>query len=144
MPAGVERDVLLRDEVVLVLPASHPLARGSAPVPLAALAGETWACSKADTHFAQMHSRACRTFGGFEPDIPYRANDIALMLVLVASGHAVALAPSLGRPERVDGVVVRRLADAELGRTISAFRRAAARERPGVRALVEALREAAG
>jgi DNA-binding transcriptional LysR family regulator len=143
LPAGVEREELMRDEVLLVLPAGHALAAGDGPVSLAALAGETWACSKSDTHFSQMHARACRTLGGFEPDVPYRANDIALMLVLVSSGHAVALAPSLGRPERVAGVVVRRLAEAELGRTVSAFRRAAARERPAVRALVEALREAA-
>jgi DNA-binding transcriptional LysR family regulator len=142
LAAGLVREELLRDRVVLALPAAHPLARDGAPVPLSALAAERWAAPRLETGFAAMLASACRE-AGFEPDVPFRANDVQIISRLVAAGHAVALLPTLGAPERHPGLAVGPLAGLDLGRTVSAFARAGPARRPAVRALVAALREAA-
>ena len=129
-PSLVWRDVC-RDPLVIVLPAAHPLAAADPEtVPLAALAGEVWATPRSGTAFDDSMVRACRALGGFEPDRRHRSNDLAVLEQLVAAGEAVALMPSLGRPGRVPGVVVRRIAEAPLERSI--FLAAAPRQRgPG-------------
>ena len=52
---------------------------------LAALAGEPWLSPHPDTQSAQAQLRACRLVGGFEPDIRHRADDIAIIVALVAA-----------------------------------------------------------
>ena len=138
---GLARRILARDEVVVVLPAAHPLAASGGAVDLADLAGEVWVTPRAETDFAAMHASACRRLGGFEPDIQHRANDVQILATLVATTGAVALLPTLGRPEGHPGVAVRPVAHAELGRTISAFHRASGARSPALRALVAALEE---
>jgi DNA-binding transcriptional LysR family regulator len=137
------REELCRDEVLLLLPASHPLAASGEPVPLPELAGEPWLSAHADTQFAQSQLRACRLVGGFEPDVRHWANDIAILVELVASGQGVGMLPALARAERDPRVAVRPIAEARPGRTIYAFTRRSGAARPAVRALVGALREAA-
>ena len=143
IPRGLRREQLCRDPVRVVLPADHPLARSGDPVPLAALADETWASGHSDTGFAAMLAGACRELGGFEPDIRHRCNDIAIMLALIQSGACVGLLPRLGHPPGYPGVVARRAAERDLGRTIYAFHRRSTTARPAVHAVIDALREAA-
>jgi DNA-binding transcriptional LysR family regulator len=142
IPGDLQRERLLRDQIVVVLPAGHPLAASSGPVPLAALAGETWATGHADTEFAAMFVGACRSLGGFEPDIRHRCNDVAIMLALISAGLCVGLLPRLGHPP-YPGVAGRPIAERDIGRTIFAFHRRSTGLRPAVRAVVGALREAA-
>jgi len=141
-PAEVARDELCRDRVVVALPAAHPLAAAGRRVSLADLAAERWASPYLDSDFGQMHARACRTLGGYEPDVPFRANDVAIMVTLVAELGVVAMLPALAAP-RDDRVVVRELAEEGLARTIYAAYRKSGARRPAIRALVDALREAA-
>jgi DNA-binding transcriptional LysR family regulator len=137
------REELCRDEVLVVLPAEHPLAADGGPVPLAELAGEPWLSAHSDTQFAQSQLRACRVVGGFEPDVRHWANDIAILVELVASGQGVGMLPALARAERDPRVAVRPIAVARPARTIYAFTRRSGAARPAVRALVGALRDAA-
>src|SRR5215213_620415 len=55
-------------EVEEALPAAHPLARRRR-VPIARLAGASWAACHPGTGHHEMQIRACRQLGGFEPDV---------------------------------------------------------------------------
>jgi DNA-binding transcriptional LysR family regulator len=139
-PSIVMREIC-RDPLVIVLPAAHALAAADPEtVPLAALAGEVWASPRSGTAFDDSMVRACRALGGFEPDRRHRSNDLAVLEQLVAAGEAVALLPSLGRPGRVPGVVVRRVAGAPLERSILLAVRRASAGRAALAAVSEALR----
>ena len=130
------------DEVLVAVPPEHPAARGGGPIALRDLAGDAWISPYEGTHFARMLVRACR-MSGFEPDIRHRCNDALVTLALVAAGAGVGLVPRLARPERHEGVVVRRVADHDLRRTIYVFTRRSGARRPSIEALVGALREGA-
>ena len=110
---------------------------------LAALRDEPWAIGKADSHYGELVVRACRTFGGFEPDVRHRSNDLLMLLALVANGQAVTLLPDLVRPEREPGAVARDLAEAPLTRTVFGAIRHGSARRPALTALLAALRETA-
>ncbi len=142
-PSLLRRE-LCRDPLVLVMPAAHPLAVAHPEtVPLAALAGEVWASPRTGTAFDDSLVRACRALGGFEPERRHRSNDLAVLEQLVASGEAIALLPSLGRPGRVPGVVVRRAAEAPLERSVFLALRRASAGRAALTAVAGALREQA-
>src|SRR5215207_5940591 len=143
-PAGVDRVDLWRDEVHVVLPASHPAARRHRhAVPLAELAGEAWTTGHRGTAWEEMTERACRELGGFDPDIRHRTNDSVTSLALVRGGQAVTLLPALVDPESQPGAAVRAIAEGSLHRTIFAATRAADAKRPSVQALLAAVRTAA-
>ena len=139
--ARLRHEELGRDPILVALPEAHPLARRGRPIPLAELATEPWATGRSDTLFADLVLRACRG-AGFEPDLLHRANDLQILLELVAAGHAVALAPGLGNPDGVPGVTALPTEE-PLGRTIfTSVRRSTARQ-PAVEALLDALRAGA-
>jgi DNA-binding transcriptional LysR family regulator len=140
---ALEREPLCRDDIVLILPLDHPLAAGGGPVALADLADEGWVSPHADTQFAQTQLRSCRRLGGFEPDVRHRANDIAILIALVAAGEGVGTLPGLASAGRDGRVAVRPIAGAVLGRTIHAYARRSALGRPAIGALFTALRAAA-
>jgi DNA-binding transcriptional LysR family regulator len=137
----LERHELCRDPIVVALPREHPAA-ASARVDLHDISDEPWLSPHAETQFAQMQLRACRLIGGFEPDVRHWANDIAILIALVAAGQGVVLLPGLARAERDERVAVRPLEHPDLGRTIYALNRQTNAARPSVRALITALREA--
>ncbi len=141
---SLERRLLFRDPVQLVLPAAHPVARRHPEaVPLAELAGETWSTGHVGMAWEQMTQRTCRQHGGFEPDIRHRTNDATVSLALVAAGHAVTLLPELVLPGRHPGVTLRPIAEDPLERVIFAVTRAADAARPSTRALLAAVEKAA-
>ncbi|WP_190018764.1 LysR family transcriptional regulator [Streptomyces lucensis] len=76
------------DPVFVMLPDRHPLA-ASAEVPLAALAGEDWACVPGDGCFADCFTAACAR-AGFAPRRMYET-DTASCVHLVQVGRAVGL-----------------------------------------------------
>jgi DNA-binding transcriptional LysR family regulator len=137
----LDREALCRDSIVLVLPRDHPAAAHGGPVDLTALAGEAWLSPHAGTQFAQTQLRTCRLVGGFEPDLRHSANDIAILIALVAAGQGVGMLPGLARAERDERVAVRPVAAADLGRTIYAYARRSSTGRPAIREAVAALRE---
>ena len=138
----LERHELCRDPIVVALPKAHPAA-ARASVHLSDISDEPWLSSHAGTQFAQMQLRACRMIGGFEPDVQHWANDIAILIALVAAGQGVVLLPGLARAERDQRIAVRPIDGADLGRTIYALNRQTSAARPSVRALITALRETA-
>jgi DNA-binding transcriptional LysR family regulator len=85
--------------------------------------------------------RACRSLGGFEPEVRHRSNDLLIILALVAAGQAVTLLPDLVGAARDPAVAVRDIAEGRLERTVfTAIRRSSTR-RPALSALREALEE---
>jgi DNA-binding transcriptional LysR family regulator len=77
---GIVLSAICRDPLVIVLPAAHPLAAADPEtVPLAALAGDSWATPRTGTAFDDSMVRACRVIGGFEPDRRHRSNDPAVL-----------------------------------------------------------------
>ena len=138
----LHRDDLEADELVLTLPKGHAAARGGGPVALASLRGEAWATARAGTNYADMFVRACRSAGGFEPDIHHRVNDIRMLLDVVAISGAAALLPSLGQPAEDPRVVVVPLAEGPFTRALFVATRAADRARPSTAAVVDAIRAA--
>ena len=112
-------------------------------MPLAALRDEPWAVGKADSHYGELTIRACRTLGGFEPDVRHRSNDLLMLLALVANGQAVTLLPDLVRADREPSVAVRDVAEAALTRTVFGAIRHGSARRPALNALRAALRETA-
>jgi DNA-binding transcriptional LysR family regulator len=141
-PAALARDMLIRERVRLVLPATHPLAEDGAPVPLASLHAAAWASTIPGTGHRAMLVRACRAIGGFEPDIRHASNDLLILQALVATGHACALLPDLVlRFHAGADVAVRDIAEAAVGREVFVVTR---RNRsPAVEAVLAALHRAA-
>lgn len=89
----VTRRFLGMDDMVVVLPAGHPRA-GGGPVPVAELAGETWAEDN-DGSAALLRRHAARA--GVTARIDLTAADLPGKIALVATGHAVALIPGVLR-----------------------------------------------
>ncbi|MEW1861896.1 LysR family transcriptional regulator [Streptomyces sp. NPDC088194] len=89
----VERRFLGVDAMVVVLPAGHPRA-GRGPVPVEALAGETWVEDN-DGSAALLRRHAARA--GVTARIDLTAADLPGKIALVATGHAVALIPGVLR-----------------------------------------------
>jgi DNA-binding transcriptional LysR family regulator len=135
----LHRDYLPDDEMLLALPNGHGALRAGGAIRLGALREDAWATARTGTAYADMCERICRSAGGFEPDVRHRANDMGLLLDLVARG-CVAVVPALGRPEGDPRVDVRRIAGARLSRAIFIAVRASDRARPSTAAVVEALR----
>ena len=105
---------------------------------LAALAGERWATPWAGTAYAAMVASACRE-AGFEPDVRHRVTDLGTLLDLARSGLAVALVPTLGRPEEDHELALRPLAGRSKRRSLFAVR-TAAQARPGLGVFLGELR----
>jgi DNA-binding transcriptional LysR family regulator len=143
-PAGVDRHDLHRDPLRVVLPEDHPLAREHADtVPLGALAAEPWTTGHPGMGWSAVTERTCRTLGGFDPLVRHRTNDAVVTLGLVANGLALTLLPDFVAPGDHPGVAVRAIAEGSVHRTIYAATRTADAERPSVRALLQAVRDAA-
>jgi DNA-binding transcriptional LysR family regulator len=136
----LEREQLCRDPILVALPRDHQAAQHPA-VRLRDLRDDPWLSAHATTQFAQMQLRACRLVGGFEPDVRHWANDIAILIALVAAGEGIVLLPGLAGAERDERLAVRPIKDADLGRTIYALNRRTSNARPSIRALVTALHE---
>ena len=86
--------------------------------------------------------RYCREHGGFDPDLAYPTDDVAMAQPLVAAGLAVAFLPSLNLAHPYPGVAVRALPHAPPGREIWCLQ-PANRRLPAARAMVACLEAAA-
>jgi DNA-binding transcriptional LysR family regulator len=90
---GLEERILLREEMALVVPESHPLA-GQGPVPLAAVAGEDFIWAPEGATEAHPLYAACLA-AGFTPHIACMSGGAQGMQALVAAGLGIALLPRL-------------------------------------------------
>jgi DNA-binding transcriptional LysR family regulator len=138
--ADLVREPLLGEQVRLVLPASHPLARRRR-VPLARLADAGWAACQPGTGHREMLIGTCRRLGGFEPDVRHASDDFLILFELVRAAGACALLPDLVLRAGAPGVAVRGLAEGTVGRAVFLLTRSA--RTPAVEAVAAALRTAA-
>jgi DNA-binding transcriptional LysR family regulator len=138
--ADLRREPLVREQVRLVMPAAHPLARRRR-VPMARLAGAEWAACQPGTGHREMQIRACRQLGGFEPDLRYASDDFLILLELVRTAGACALLPDLVLGYGAPGVAIRSLAEGAIGREVFLLTRAT--RTPAVEAVAAALEAAA-
>jgi DNA-binding transcriptional LysR family regulator len=125
------------DEVVLVLPAGHPLTRHES-VPPVACADQKWTFDVAGSYMSDLATRLCRE-AGFEPAVICRFNNYMLALQHVEQGGSIALLPRLAVDPRY-GVATRPLSPPVTRRITAAVRRPAA-PRPEITAVLTALRE---
>lgn len=114
---GLEVTPLLEEEMVVALPAGHPLATASlandsATLPLDALAKETFVLYKrrGGPGLYDTIITACRG-AGFVPRVGQEAPRIVSTLNLVAAGLGVSVVPASLRRLQMDGVIYRRLSD---------------------------------
>jgi len=140
-PALEHRD-LCRDALVFAVPAGHPAARKDA-IAFADLRGDAWAGGETGTAWNDMIERACRSIGGYEPDVRHNVDDVRLILSLVAGHGAVGLVPELGLHNEIEGFVWRPPAEGPLDRRIFTAVRGGTAERPALEAVRAALAEQA-
>jgi DNA-binding transcriptional LysR family regulator len=136
---GIERWTIIRDEVRVALPRNHPLACDETPVALGALHKDAWAGGRRDTAWGDLLVTACRTRGGFDPDIRYRSNDYAVLLTLVAFGLAVTLIPVLAPASRHEGVVIKDIEESNIVRDVFVAVRKGSRRQPNIAAMCDAV-----
>jgi DNA-binding transcriptional LysR family regulator len=139
--AGIDREDLFVEPVLLALPAGHPAAAGG-PVRLGDFADAVWATGYAGGGMAGLVRRLCAS-AGFEPVVRHQTNELSMLLALVAGGHAVTLLPEIAFAAGHEGVAVRPVAGLEADRTVFTATRAGADRRPALAAVRAALRVAA-
>lgn len=131
---------LLDDRFSLALPADHRLARKET-VELADLANERWICPPPDNAYTRLLLRICREHGGFEPDVRYETQAVAMAQPLVAAGLAIAMLPALALMPTQAGVTVVRLGATVPARTVWAVQ-LEGRRTPAAAAMIDALENA--
>jgi DNA-binding transcriptional LysR family regulator len=130
------REGLLTEQVRVMIPAGHELA-GRERVALDRLAGAGWVGARSSTGHREMHLRVCRERGGFEPDIRFHSDDLAIQLEMVRTTGACGLLPDLVLRRGIEGVATPLVAGGGIGREIFTVTRAA--RSPAVEALLTAL-----
>lgn len=93
-----------------------PYAYGTALSSLARRRSPTRA--KLGTAHYEMHLRACRQVGAFEPDLRYTSDDLLILFELVRTAGAGALLPDLVIGSDAPGVVVRPFESGGIGREV--------------------------
>jgi DNA-binding transcriptional LysR family regulator len=139
---ALEHRELCRDALLFAVPARHPAAQREA-IAFADLEGEKWAGGELGTAWNDMLVRACRSIGGYEPEVRHHVDDVQLILGLVAARGAVALVPAMGWHHEVDGVVLRPPAEGPLDRRIFFAVRRGTWQRPAQQAVFDALADQA-
>ncbi|HTT80781.1 MAG TPA: LysR family transcriptional regulator [Stellaceae bacterium] len=104
--AGIAVDTLLEEPMIGVLPAGHALAAATEPLPLAALAGETFILYRRPLGPGLYDAiiAACQR-AGFSPTIGQEAPRMLATLSLVAAGLGITLVPESMRRLAVTGVI---------------------------------------
>ena len=138
----VDRSDLIREHVLIAVPADDPLAATDDPIPLASVEHAVWAAGHHGTGHAAAVETLCNGLGGYAPDIRHRTDDALILRALVASGGVVTLLPAL-IATATEQVAVRPVAEGDVRRTIFTAVRATAAGLPAIVAVREALRAAA-
>lgn len=136
---GTDREALLRDPLLLVLPASGPWAEARS---LVGLAEAPWALDPPGSRTG-IWARTYLRSAGVEPQVRFTTPDPLLQVHLVRSGHAVAFVPGIIASEHLGGTRVLRL-PADPHRSLYTAARSGAAQHPSLLAFRSALLEAAG
>ncbi|WP_424212728.1 LysR family transcriptional regulator [Streptomyces sp. BI20] len=139
LPAEVTEVRLMEDQLTVLLPTGHPLARRRA-VHLADLAEERWIAGCPRCRANLLHE--CAELG-FVPDIRFATDDNLVVQSLVAQGLGVAMMPAMVLPSLALTKVCGRVLQPSARRHISAYAHADHLRIPATAAVLEALRRAA-
>src|SRR5918994_1327530 len=80
---ALEHRELCRDALVFAVPVGHP-AEAQGTIAFADLRGDEWAGGETGPAWNDIITRACRSIGGYEPNIRHNVDDVRLILSLVA------------------------------------------------------------
>src|ERR687898_517534 len=112
-----EHPEVREEQVRVLLPARHPLA-GRDRVALDRLAAAVWVGARSSAGHREMHLRVCRERGGFEPDIRFHSDDLAIQLEMVRTTRACGLLPDLVLGGGVPGIAAPLVAGGGIGREV--------------------------
>jgi DNA-binding transcriptional LysR family regulator len=110
----LEWQPLIEEELVLIVPRAHRLAKRQA-VPLRELAGEPFVAFKPGTAMRELTDELCRQ-AGFTPRITFESEETGTVRGFVAAGLGVALVPA--GSGRAAGLVGLRISEPTSRRTI--------------------------
>jgi len=134
-----DRYDLLTEPIVALLPTGHPLA--GAPVRLADLAGERWCVAQESAMSRQAVERVAHA-AGFDPKVILESNYFRAIGSAVEAGLGVGIAPLMTDLRGLD-IAIQPLAEPRMTRRIFAAVRAGSGNSPAIRAVLDALTEAA-
>jgi DNA-binding transcriptional LysR family regulator len=135
--ADVALLVLATERFSMATPGGRPAPEG--PSTLRDFADEPWILPPAHTSYGRAIRMACRR-ADFEPRVDHSVTDTASTLSLVAAGLGVAPVTELMLALRRDGLTTVPLTD-RLERTVVLAHRRTPAPQPGVRAVVDAVRD---
>ncbi|RNF85591.1 LysR family transcriptional regulator [Streptomyces botrytidirepellens] len=139
-PSELVEIPLMEDQLTVLLPSGHPLARRRA-VKLAELSGERWiaGCLRCRANF--LHECAEQ---GFAPDIAFTTDDNLVVQSMVASGLGVAMMPGLVLSFLCHSKVTGRALEPASRRHVSAYVLREHLEIPATARVLEELKTVAG
>lgn len=145
MPAGlaepnIDRIPILEDQLYVVLPNGHPLARLS-KITIADLRNERWAMDTAFNTYSDVIIRACQA-AGFDPLVNGKCSGFEVVRPLIEQGCSIAILPGLRVRERAGRLCIKRLAPEIRRKIFVAFRRGEQRH-PALAAFLEQLEKSA-
>jgi len=91
---GLEREAILEEPFLLVLPKAHPLARRKS-VPMAALAEEKFILMQEGHCLAAQTLEVCHSRGDFSPNVLCRSAQVQTLLALVRAGLGLSIVPRM-------------------------------------------------
>lgn len=128
---------LLREQLDIAMPESHPLA-GEVAVTPAQVVDEPWIGVPYGRPYDRILQRI-EAITGRDAVVRQRINDNSIVEALVAAGHGIAILPRFTTRDRENGIVTRPLEGVRSERIIWALLRPDRLERPSVRLALEAL-----
>ena len=140
-PAGLEAIPLVREPVLVAMPAAHPLA-ALPTVPVPRLRGETFIFFKPGTGLRAVSDRAAEE-AGFVPHVGFQTSSHDRLLALVSEGLGVAFVPASAVSDPPPQGVAVRPASPAIDRTVGVAWRAGHRHTPAASAFLALLREQA-
>ncbi|WP_211748550.1 LysR family transcriptional regulator [Paenibacillus sp. Marseille-Q4541] len=119
LPPTMERISLYKEELLLALPASHPLA-GHEAIQLHDVRHEPFIMAPASGSLRFVTDR-CLTMAGIQVPVVLESEDPTLILGMVAAGQALAIVPSRSwdHPSPYPGITLRRIVNAGSTRTVT-------------------------
>lgn len=130
---------LLAEPIVALLPKGHPLAAGT--VHLKDLANERWCVAQEDMTSRRAVKRVAQA-AGFEPHVVLESNYFRAIGAAVEAGLGVGIAPRMTDLRGLD-IAIRPLVEPAMSRRIFAAVRAGSGETPAIRAVLDAMVNAA-